>query len=236
MARRQFSRYNAKVGMFMVDHWPSHYNRTTGTYEFNPPKPTHRQVLVKEVINVKLHDDPYYAARGYTDCEFKCLTPDELLNAEMTNKNASIKSRQEQSRELTHRGYHGPVGGGEARVLKSLFTELGMPDLVKRGWFEHEVTVKRQPSRWQVRYANMNNLSLPTPTEVQAARIQLCYVFKSPMEDVHFSKFIRLCRMYRGDKVKLRGAVKAVLDNPEAHKEIETLDTLEILAGMPGME
>lgn len=233
---RRFSQYNAKVGMFLAEYWPSHYDRNTGTYTHKPEKPEHRALLVRQVTGIRPHSDSYCASRGLTECELKLLTDDELANAEMTDKNADLPSRKEQARELTHRGYHGPVGHGEAKVLKSLFTELGMPDLVKRGWFLRDKEVTRKPTPRQIRRAAMWGNTLPTAVKVVVPHLQYCYVFKSPMEGVHFSKFIRLCRMYQGDKVMLRGAVKAVLENPEAHKEIETLDTLEILAGLPGME
>jgi hypothetical protein len=57
------------------------------------------------------------------------------------------------------------------------------------------------------------------------------------MDGIHFSKFLKLARLYKNDSTSLRNAVKSLLANPEtAHREIEALDTLEILADMVGIE
>ena len=76
---------------------------------------------------------------------------------------------------------------------------------------------------------------MPASTRVNAEVMQYCYVFRSPLATVPFQKFIKLARMYRGDKGGLRAAVKGVLANPDAHTEVETIDAIEMLSNMAGL-
>lgn len=225
------SRGRHTVGTYVAEWWGSAYWDETAEkyvkYTAEQLKPNHRKQHVKLITGVVPH--PKYA--DLSQKEYKTLTPEEIVNAEMTVANSSSDARAEQAAELEHHEYHGPVGGGEARVLKSLFAELGYPDLVKHGWVHKDVLATLPPTRWQLRRAQWNNLPAPPSRKVTVSRLQKCYVFKSPMAGVHFSKFIRLARMYKDDDNQLRAAVRALLANPEAHNEIEGLDAIDILAG-----
>lgn len=163
------------------------------------------------------------------------MTDRELCDAPLTLANCEIGVRDEQAAAFKRLGYHGPIGGGEARGLKNTFTELGMTDLVRRGFFRCHKTVTRPPTRYQIRSARWNGGTVPGPRQVNAEIMQYCYVFKSPLPNVPFEKFIKLARMYRGDKGGLRAAVKGVLANPEAHAEVETIDAIDMLSKMAGM-
>lgn len=232
MARFRRSSQPINKGDYVAEWWPTRYEG--GEYKYNPEKPSYRQYLVKRVTDVVPHTDPWYASRGYSEKVYAIVSSEELLNAELTNKNSSSIVRHEQAKELDHAGYGGPLGGGEARALRRLFTELGKPDLIKHGWLTVSYVATRQPSASQIRRAAWRGSPAPVPYQVDAIKLQHCYAFKSPLEGIHFSKFIRLARMYRDDKKKLRTAVEALLANPEAAKEIEMLDAMELLAGMSG--
>ncbi len=158
------------------------------------------------------------------------------MAADLTVANSDPQSRVEQAAEFKAAGYGGPVGGGEARALKNLFTELGQPELIKRGWAQVDAYAMRKPSRWAMRQAKWSNQQPPAPKKVATVRLQHCFLFKSPIDGVPFTQFIKLARMYKDDSGKLKVAVKALLANPEAHKEIESLNALEILGGLAGME
>ena len=54
------------------------------------------------------------------------------------------------------------------------------------------------------------------------------------MPTVPFEKFLKLARFYRDNKTGLRQAVKAVLDNPDAHNELETIDAIDALSTLTG--
>lgn len=157
------------------------------------------------------------------------------VDLNLTAKNAVIEVRRMQAQQFKAAGFEGPVGPGEARALKGVFTELGMADLVRRGFYFVTRNVKRAPLRWLVRNAARQGLPAPTGTRVNTEILTYCYVFKSPLATVPFGKFIKLSRYYRDDKSGLRDAVKAVLANPDAHKEVETIDTLDILATLTGV-
>lgn len=164
------------------------------------------------------------------------LSAQEVADAPMTRLNSAFSAREIQSKVFRELGYNGPVGGGEARALKNLFTEMGQSDLVRHGFFRVKKTVKRAPSSYQVRRAQWSNQPAPGPREVSVEVLQECYVFKSPIPSVPFDKFVKLARMYKSDKGGLRKAVQAVLANPEAHKEVETLDCIDLLGKMVGMD
>ena len=226
------------VGNYRAQWWPTKYVpglSGRGEAVSDPPKPNYRKYLVAKCTAIRPHEDPYYSARGYTIADKEPISSEELLNAELTVANSDTISRHEQAVELAHAGYGGPLGSGEARGLKNLFAELGMTELIKRGWIKVECEVWRNPTARAIQRAAWRNLPAPIKTKVQTTKLQYCYVFKSPMEGVHFSKFIRLARMYKDDKGGLKAAVRAVLANPEAANEIEALDAMELLAGMKGM-
>lgn len=235
MARRRRRHNTAQVGNFMADWWPHVYDYSTKTYTYTPPKPEYRERLVKLCTTTEPHSDPWYRAQGHVESTWEVLDSKQILDANMTVKNASSASRKEQAFELEEAGYHGPIGGGEARALRNLFAELGMPDLVKRGWVKRNVQVTLPPTKYQIRRAAWANNPIPPGRLVWNTRLQNCYLFKSPLENVPFEKWIKLARLYKDGKA-LRDAVVALMGNPEAHKEIETLDALEILGGMKGME
>lgn len=163
------------------------------------------------------------------------MPKEATIDLNLTVENAVIEVRRVQAQEFKRVGFQGPVGPGEARALKGVFTELGMADLVRRGFFYVARNVKRAPQKWLVRNAVRQGLPAPTGTRVNAEVLTYCYVFKSPLETVPFIKFLKLARYYRDDKNGLRDAVKAVLANPDAHKEVETIDTLDILATLTGV-
>ena len=222
------------VGTYVGERWPSSYKN--GAYTYDPPRPNYRHYLVKQVTKIKEHSDPWYAARGYTEMVYKIVTSEELIAANLTNKNATSTVRHEQAKELDEAGYGGPLGSGEARALKGLFTELGRPELIKRGWALVETEVWVKPTARQLRrHAMRGSGPASAPVKGKGEKLQNCYMFKSPIEDIHFSKFIRLARMYRDDSKKLRSAVVSLLANPDAAKEIEALDAMELLAGMKGL-
>lgn len=225
----------ATVGTYMAEWWPTVY--ANGKYTHVPPKEEHRRYLVKQVTEILPHPDPWYRARGYVQNVTKIVTPTELIEADLTNKNSTPTVRHEQAAELKEAGYGGPLGSGEARALKGLFTELGKPDLIKHGWavVESEFWVKPTARALRRHQLYGGTQPAPQPYKRMGQKLQNCYVFKSPLEGVHFSKFIRLARMYRDDSKKLRTAVEALLANPDAAKEIEALDAMELLAGMQGM-
>jgi len=169
------------------------------------------------------------------------LSPAQVRDAFMTKGNASVSARRAQALELHAAGYVGPVKPGEARALKNVFNDLGMPDLVRRGWYGQTKTIRtRTTSRYMMRaWLRRNPANTPQNIpvrEYKANVLQYCYVFRSPLPEVPFTKFLKLARMYRGDKGGLRAAVKAVLANPDAHKEIETVDAIDVLAGLTGMD
>ena len=229
---RRRDRITVVVGTYVGEWWPSAYKN--GAYVYDPPRPSYRHHLVKRVTEIKDHSDPWYAARGYKETVYQFVTSEELLAADLTNKNATSTVRHEQAKELKAAGYGGPLSSGEARALKGLFTELGRPELIKRGWalVETEIWVKPTPRQLR-RHAIWG--PAPAPIKRSGEKLQNCYMFKSPIEGIHFSKFIRLARMYRDDSKKLRSAVVALLANPDAEKEIEALDAMELLAGMQGL-
>ncbi len=167
---------------------------------------------------------------------YRHLNDQEVADAVLTPTNCEFGVRDAQSAAFKRLGYHGPIGGGEARALRNLFTEMGRSELVRHGYFRVTKKIMRPPSKYQIRRAQWNNGPMPPSREVDAEILQHCYVFKSPVPEVPFSKFIKLARMYRGDKGGLRTAVKAVLANPEAHKEVETLDCIDLLGKMVGMD
>ena len=222
------------VGTYVAEWWPSSYKN--GAYTYDPPRPDYRRHIVKQVTEIKDHSDPWYAAHGYKETVYKNIDSEELIAADLTNKNATSTVRHEQAKELAAAGYGGPLGSGEARALKGLFTELGRPELIKRGWalVETEVWVKPTPRQLR-RHAMWGSGPAPVAVKRSREKLQNCYMFKSPIEGIHFSKFIRLARMYRDDSKKLRSAVVALLANPDAEKEIEALDAMELLAGMQGL-
>lgn len=166
----------------------------------------------------------------------KRMTLQQVADAELTPTNCDFAFREIQSDAFKELGYHGPVGGGEARALRNLFTELGRTDLVRRGYLRVEKTVTRPPTKYQVRSAQWRNLPPPTPREVKAELMQYCYVFKSPLVAVTFDDFIKLARMYKSDKGGLRRAVQAVLANPEASNEVDTINAIDLLGKMVGMD
>lgn len=223
------------VGDYCAEWWP--YSYVAGNPKYAPEKPDYRHVLVKRITDSMPHTDLWYASRGCMQFTYAIVTEDELVTAELTDKNSSPAVRREQANTLNARGYGGPLGSGEARALKRLFTELGKPDLIKRGWavVETEVWVKPTPRALRRHALWGGNSPAPVPVRRKGSKLQGCYLFKSPLEGVHFSKFIRLARMYRDDSKQLRSAVVALLANPEAAKEIEALDAMDLLAGMKGL-
>lgn len=224
-----------KVGDYGTTYWEYTKKPDSYAYEFVPPRPSYRERNVTRVVEVMPHSDPYYAARGYTMDKREKIEEDAIVIADMTIANATVDARKEQSRILEHLGYRGPVGGGEARMLRNLFNELGMPNLVKHGWVQLEVEVMAQPTRWQSRQARWNGTVAPK-RKVMTTQLKKCYLFKSPMESVPFDKWIKLARLYKEDKGGLRVAVNKLLANPEAHKEIEALDTIDLLANLGGSD
>ena len=231
---RRNSNITVIVGTYVGERWPSSYKN--GAYVYDPPRPDYRHHLVKRVTEIKEHSDQWAASRGYKETVYQVVTSEELIAADLTNKNAMSCVRHEQAKELKAAGYGGPLGSGEARALKGLFTELGRPELIKRGWalVETEVWVKPTPRQLR-RHAMWGSGPAPVAVKRSGEKLQNCYMFKSPIEGIHFSKFIRLARMYRDDSKKLRSAVVALLANPDAAKEIEALDAVELLAGMQGL-
>lgn len=225
-----------KVGCYYTEYWPYSYNRvgqdpSSGRYQ--PVKPEHRDQRV--MVKTGEEWDRTYSATYPKDVFSYLDTDDEIAAADMTMANSSPYARREQAAVLEHLGYGGPVSGGEARALKRLFTELGKPDLIKLGWANRAIEVNRQPTARMVRRATLWGNPIPSVQRVTTVRLQHCYLFKSPIEGIPFEKFVKLARMYKDDSGQLRKAVMAVLDNPDAHKEIETLDTLEILGNMTGI-
>lgn len=221
------------IGYYSTAWWESKLNKETGRYEQNKPK--HRSWRVRRCTGVDPHPDQYYRKVGMMQTQWEDLTEESILAAEMTVANSSSEARTEQAAILAHHGYGGPVSGGEARALKNLFAELGFTGLVKRGWARVPTKVMRPPSRWQIRNARRQGIALPASTPVEVLALRSCYVFKSPMEGIPFDKFIKLARMYKDDDGKLKVAVKALLDNPDAHKEVETIDAIAILAQLGGI-
>ncbi len=164
------------------------------------------------------------------------LNDEELCAASLTPDNHDKGCRYVQAAAFKRLGYHGPIGGGEARGLRNLFTEMGEANLVRRGYIMVNKSILRPPTQYAVRQARWQNVSVPPNRRVKVDMLQYCYVFKSPIPSVPFEKFVKLARMYKSDKGGLRRAVVAVLANPEAHKEVETIDALDILSKMVGMD
>lgn len=229
-------RWPTAIGYFRTEYWPSKQvldERGQYRWAFDPPKPLYRNALVTQKTGEEPHPDPYYSSRGHVTSTWTRV--DNLIDKSLTLKNSSPAARVEQAKTLVDEGYRGPVSGGEACVLRRLFTELGRPELVKHGWIHKEIEVMASPTHWAQRQARWTNTTAPK-RKIKTMRLQHCYVFKSPLDNVPFEKFIKLARMYKDDSKKLCEAVKAVLDNPEAHNEVEALDTLDILAKMGGSE
>lgn len=164
------------------------------------------------------------------------LNTQEIVNINLTKDNCEYACRGIQAHAFKEAGYHGPIGGGEARGLRNLFNETGQTDLVRRGYFEVHKTVTRPPTKYQIRRAQWNNQPAPPKRQVKVDMLQYCYVFKSPIPSVPFEKFVKLARMYKSDKGGLRKAVTAVMANPEAHNEVETIDAIDMLSKMVGMD
>lgn len=192
--------------------------------------------IVGDYVTEVLDSYPYESNPLMDKWKPKRLTDTQVADARITRKNSTFSARELQARAFKKAGYHGPVGGGEARALRNLFTEMGRPELVRHGFFRTTKKVKRPPSRYQMRQAQWNNQPIPQAREVNAEVMQECYVFKSPIPEVAFDKFVKLARMYKSDKGGLRKAVVAVLKNPEAHKEVETIDCIDLLGKMVGMD
>ena len=223
-----------ETGSYYTEFWRYTWDSVSSRHVYTPERPSYRECQVVQ----KTGDEPdpdYGPMRTYRRDTLETLTEDEIRDTEFTLKNSTPGVRHEQAKVLAHLDYGGPVSGGEARALKRLFTELGKPDLVKHGWVLATSMVMRPPTARQQRHHRWWGTPPPPATKVETSRLQNCYVFKSPIEGVTFDKFVRLARMYKDDSGQLRKAVLAVLANPEAHKEIETLDTLEILGGMTGL-
>ena len=220
------SRHNQAhaIGDCWTRYWD--YKEAGGTYRHVPDRPNYREYVV--VTKTGEGKDSY----GYLVDTYDVLDEDQIANAELTIKNSSVNSRHEQAKILKARGYFGPVGGGEARALRNLFTELGKADLVKHGWSYNKVEVNRYPSKYLLRRALRRGIAPPPVRREWTTKLQNCYVFKSPMDNVPFEKFVKLARMYKDDSGKLRTAVLAVLANPDAHKEVEAADVLDILGNM----
>lgn len=233
----RYSRWQkAVVGNYTAEWWGhSYYDSETKAYVKDATKPAHRTRHVSLVVGYETRESDYYPGETHQVAVTQRLTSEQIMAADMTTANSPSEARAEQAAELEEAGYGGPVGGGEARALKRLFTELGMPNLVKHGWANRRVKVQAPMSRYQRRHWLRNGGTGPAPkVERDTWRLQHCYLFKSPVAGVPWDKFIRLARMYRDDDNGLRAAVEAVMANPEAHKEIETLDTIDILAGFGG--
>jgi len=229
---RRYWRSQMGVGDYMSTHWPYERREIEGgggkvKYVHTPDKPTYRTHQVVQKVAV-----PYGQEGMVSDHEV--LSEEQILDTTFNVKNSSPQVRWEQAAVFEAKGYHGPIGGGEARALKNLFVSINMEHLVKRGWFAVKTTIMRQPTPRQIRRAQWYGNSPPVASPYNVTKLQNCYVFKSPMPDVPFEKFVKLARMYKGEDGKLKTAVQALLANPEAAKEIETLDALEILGGMEG--
>ncbi len=228
--RRRYWRSSMVVGDYMTVNWK--WERRTDMegvtkYVHVPDKPDYREAQVAQ----KIYLTPEQYSEG-TYSDHIILDEEQIRDTTFTVKNSSPQVRNEQASILAALGYDGPIGGGEARALKNLFNEIGMGDLVKRGWFNVTRTVNRQPTPRQIRRAQWYGGQTPVAQPIDVTRLQYCYLFKSPMADVPFEKFVKLARMYKGEDGRLKTAVQALLANPEAAKEIETLDALEILGGI----
>lgn len=232
MARRR--KRDVKLGDYLTVYWP--YEKVPGDnwkHEHNPPRPTYRQEMVRQITQERPHHVQYWADRGYKEFEYETLDESALIAADMTIANSSSHARQEQAAVLQAVGFGGPIGGGESRALKNLFTELGKPELVKHGWVCVPVVLMAPPTRYQQGLARRAGVTAPN-RRVNTYQLKKCYLFKSPLDGVPFDKFVRLARLYKDDSGKLRKAVETLLANPEAHKEIEALDTIDLLANLGG--
>lgn len=139
-----------------------------------------------------------------------------VMDLELTGTNSHVSARYEQALVLENHGYHGPIGGSEARALKRLFISLGRPEMVRLGHATREITTK-------------NSLG----HDVKSTRLLHCYVFKTPVDAVPFDKFIQVARWYKDDEGGMRQAVVKLMENPEeAQKMATVVDTLDAFGKM----
>ena len=159
------------------------------------------------------------------------------LTIDLTVTNSDATVRHYQAGLLAQQGYCGPINAGEARALANALKELGFPECVRRGWTLHRKTMQVPMSRynaWRWRTSNPGATNPAPKISRQCDVLQRCYLFRSPMPTVPFEKFIKLARFYKDNKTGLRQAVKAVLDNPDAHTELETIDAIDALSTLTG--
>jgi hypothetical protein len=202
---------------YEAEYWCGTYDRETWKYTDDVPQG--RRCKVRRLMGERITSLP---GATYTHKEFdwEDLTSEEIINTVFDKENSDLTTRREQAAVMYAAGYRGPVSGGEARGLKNLFADLGLPDNVRRGHVNH---------KWKALSARSWR------GEQTFHKLQACYVFKSPSPDIPFEKFIKLARLYRSDKGGIKAAVKAVLANPDAHKEIEACDAIDALAKLTGM-
>ena len=158
--------------------------------------------------------DPYELTRYPTIPEKLSLTEQEIIDTVFTSKNSWTSVRHEQAICMLNTGYGGPVSSGEVRVLKRTFQELGLTDNFRNG---HLLKKVRIPARgWHRSYTSEN--------------LQSCYLFKSPLSEIPWQKFVALARLYKTDEGGLNQAIKAMLNNPNVKDDLDSLDTLGILS------
>lgn len=232
-----------------------YYNQVTGAYEYRDvrhnrwgphQRPQHRAnpVLVKTDAMHTVES----TWRKILAPVYRFMTDAEILHAVMTNKNSTSDARREQAAVQGHLGYGGPVGGAEARSLRNIMSEIGKADHVLRGHAIKCVTrTINVPIRGYSKFAAINTwykanpnpapgVTCPVPTKSVTRTWDMlveCYVFKSPIDSIPWTDFIRLARAYRTDKGGLRRAISTLLADPSKAAEVlDAVNTIDVLANL----
>lgn len=222
----QWPNYKKKC---LVDEYYSGGMRKIMREVYVSDQPKHRACAIM-CISPGEHIDLY---NGEKAPAYRFCTEQEIIDAVMTSKNSCSSARREQAAVLANAGYGGPVGGAEARALKSIMAEIGLPENVKRGHalVDRKGTITQNLRGWTRRNALSNGQPTTRRVERSWTALTACYVFKSPLDNVPWESFIRLARGYRGDKGGLRAAINTILADPsKANEMIDALDTIDLLA------